>query len=81
MVTVRFPPELSQLVDSAAARQGETESEFIREAVADRAAKVLSEDVHARLSAMIGAVASSEGSGARDAAELFSAALAQQHGQ
>ncbi len=75
MVTVRFPRQLEEQIKTAAARQGETESEFIREASAQRAATVLSSDARARLSSMIGAVCSESGSGARDTGRAFADVL------
>ncbi|MEZ5118733.1 MAG: hypothetical protein R2686_02355 [Candidatus Nanopelagicales bacterium] len=71
MTSVRFPSELEEQVRLAAAAEGESESEFIRAACAERAARVLGEDLSARLAGMIGAVASGAGSRAQESGEAF----------
>jgi len=79
MTSVRFSPELEELVEQAAAMAGETQSEFIRAASAERAAKVLGTDNRQRLGSMIGAVGSGSGSRARESGRVFADLVADKH--
>jgi len=74
--SVRLGEELEAKMKRAALREGVSESEFIREAIAERADSVLSTNLADRLAGAIGAV-SARGSHARSAHERYRQLLVQ----
>jgi hypothetical protein len=78
MKSVRLGEELEARLRQAALREGVSESEFIREAVATRANSVLSTTLEGRLAGAIGAV-SSRRSYARDSHERYTQLLVERH--
>jgi Protein of unknown function (DUF1778) len=79
MRSIRLAPELDELVKRAAAQEGETVSEFLRLAAAERATRTLG--TRGQLDDVIGAVRSAGGSARRSGAafgELLTARRAQE---
>jgi hypothetical protein len=74
--TVRFDKELDELVRRAAAREGQSVSEFLRRAASERAHRTLADRPVAQLADVIGAVRSSGGS-ARQTGEAFADLLSE----
>lgn len=74
MRSVRLEPELDEQVRRAAAAQGTTVSEFIREAVAERAKQTLGQRTADRLADVVGSVRAGGGQ-ARDSGRSFTDTL------
>jgi hypothetical protein len=74
--SLRLDPDLDTRVCRAAAREGQSVSEFLRRAAADRADRVLAERPSDQLRGVIGAVRSEGGRAARTGA-AFGEALAE----
>lgn len=75
MRSLRLDPELDELVRRAAAREGESVSEFLRRAASERARRTLA-DSDRELADVIGAVRSGGGR-ARQTGEAFGELLAE----
>ena len=76
MRSLRLHPDLDARVQRAAAREGQSVSEFLRRAAAERADEVLAEWPSDQLDDVIGAVRSKGGRAARTGA-AFGEALAE----
>jgi hypothetical protein len=76
MRSVRLDKELDELVCRAAAREGESVSEFLRRAAAERAHRTLADRPVAQLSDVIGAVRS-DGGRARHTGKAFADLLSE----
>jgi hypothetical protein len=74
--SVRLDKELDQLVRRAAAREGESVSEFLRRAASERAHRTLADRPAAQLADVIGAV-HSDGGRARQTGEGFAELLSE----
>ena len=78
MKSVRLGNELEARLRQAASREGVSESEFIREAVSERADSVLSTSLEDRLAGVIGAVNTGRVD-ARNAHKRFAQLLMEEH--
>jgi len=76
MRSVRLDKELDELVRRAAAREGESVSEFLRRAASERAHRTLADRPAAHMVDVIGAVRS-EGGRARRTGEAFADLLSE----
>ena len=77
MKSVRFDDRLQARLSAAARAAGVTESEFIRQAVAERSEQLLGDSIEHRLSGVLGAI-SSRGGRARKASSHYLDLLRQQ---
>lgn len=78
MKSVRLGEELEARLKQAALREGVSESEFIRDAVAERTDSVLSASLEDRLTGVIGAVSSGRNY-ARNAHQRYRQLLVEKH--
>jgi len=78
MRSLRLSPELDERVRRAAALEGSSVSEFLRQAAAERAERALAADPAARLSYAIGVV-KSDLHQARDTGEIFADMAERKH--
>lgn len=76
MRSVRLDKELDELVRRAAAREGESVSEFLRRAASERARRTLADRPASELDDVLGAVRS-DGGRARQTGEAFADVLAE----
>jgi hypothetical protein len=74
--SVRLDKELDELVRRAAAREGESVSEFLRRAASERAHRTLADRPVAQIADVIGAV-HSDGGRARQTGEAFADLLSE----
>ena len=70
MKSVRFDAVLQSMLKAAARMAGESESEFIRQAVAERSEQLLGDRLEERLGGLVGAI-HSRGGRARDASKQY----------
>jgi len=75
--SLRFDPELDERVRCAAAAEGTSVSEFLRQAAAERAARTLGHRNSDRIADLIGVVHSGDHVRARDSGAAFGDLLAE----
>jgi hypothetical protein len=81
MRSLRLEPELDARVRRAAAAEGSTISEFLRQAAAERADRTLADRNSDRLGDVIGCVRAGGAGRARDTGAAFEELLAGRHGR